>query len=199
MRIVSLSIVLLSLFAASAQEGKKEDQQQNRQKIPTTLAEAHAELERMLSPQVLAEIDALPSENDMIQYHMSLGLMIRNGWGLWGDSPLAKYMRELGFTHPDYMSGAILSTFWRKRHGQDVNLEELKAVAKKEAEADEIKDAGSRVVAQPDLRPNTILVLDDQSYVIGSRTWHGVYLLRKGTDGQRTCRPVEDVRDIVVW
>jgi hypothetical protein len=66
---------------------------------------------------------------------------------------------------------------------------------------EEIKYSTGRVelVAQRELRPNTILVLDDQSYVIGCGAWKGVYLLRKSTDGQWTCLPVEDLRDIVVW
>jgi hypothetical protein len=128
---------VLSLSVASGQEQKKEKSPQEQRRIPTTLAEAHAELERTLSPRTLAEIDAVPSEDDMIQYHFGIGLSIRNGWGLWADSPLATYMRGLGFTHPDDMSGVILNTFWRKRHGQDLNLEGLKASAKKEAEAAE--------------------------------------------------------------
>ncbi len=137
MRVISLLVVISSLSIVSAQEAKKDNPPQEQRKIPTTLAEAHAELERILPPQTLAEIDAMPSERDMIQYHMSLGLTIRNRWGLWADSALAKYMRGLGFTHPDGMSSAILATFWRKRHGQDLNLEELKAAAKKAAEAAE--------------------------------------------------------------
>ena len=59
--------------------------------------------------------------------------------------------------------------------------------------------AGRKVPAYLDLELNTILMLDDQSYVIGSGAWRGVYLLRKGTDGQWTCLPVEDLRDTVVW
>ena len=141
MRVVSLVFVCLSFSLVSAQDERMKNQPQEQPKIPAafeaypvlkrmrsnippTLAEAHAELERMLSPQLLAEIDAMPSEGDMIQYHMSLGLTIRNGWGLWADSPLAKHMQELGFTDPDAMSGVILGTFWCKRHGQDFRLQE---------------------------------------------------------------------------
>ncbi len=152
MRIVPLLVAISSFSVVWAQEGKKEDQQQKQQKIPaalaeseavlkrwqanapSTLTEAHAALERMLSPQTLAEIDAMPSEDGMIKYHFSLGLNIRNGWGLWAGSPLAKYMQGLGITHPDHMSGVILETFWRKRHGQDLRLEEIAAAAKKSAE-----------------------------------------------------------------
>jgi hypothetical protein len=92
------------------------------------------QLEGILSPEELTTIDAMPSENDMSQYHFGLGVDIRNDWGLWQGSPLAKHMRELGFTDPDIMSGVILKTFWCKRHGQDFRLEERAAAFKKSTE-----------------------------------------------------------------
>lgn len=107
-----------------------------RENAPKTLAEAHERLEQTLSAAVLAEIDAMPSEDDMIKYHFSLGLNMRNGWGLWGDSPLAKHIRELGFVHPDTMSGVILETFWCKRHGQDLRLAERAAKYKEYRDAE---------------------------------------------------------------
>ena len=123
MRVVSLRIVLFALALVSAQGEKVEKQPEEEKKIPTTLAEAHAELERIFSAEDLAEIDAMPSEDGMIRYHHGLGTSMRNAWGLWRNSALAKYMRELGFTHTDDMSGVILATFWCKRHGQDFRLE----------------------------------------------------------------------------
>jgi hypothetical protein len=103
MRIVSLLIAISSLSLMWAQEEEKESQQPEQQKmpaafedypilkrmrsnIPPTLAAAHTELERLLPPETLAEIDAMSSEKDMIKFHFSWGLNIRNGWGLWADS-----------------------------------------------------------------------------------------------------------------
>jgi hypothetical protein len=135
MRAIALLIVFTSLSVVGAQEGegKKANPAQEQQKIPTTLAEAHAELERGLSPETLAEIDALPSEAGTARYHMDVGLWMRNRW-LWRGSLLRKQMEESGFTHPDDMSAVILATFWRKRHGQDVRLEELAAAQRKAIE-----------------------------------------------------------------
>ncbi|MEN6426678.1 MAG: DUF6794 domain-containing protein [Phycisphaerales bacterium] len=137
MRIASILLVMSLSCVVCAQEGeaKAEHSAQGQQNIPTTLAEAHAELERILSAEELAKIDAMLSERDMIQYHFSLGLSIRNSWGLWQGGPLAKHMRELGFTHPDNMSGVILGTFWCKRHGQDFRLQERAVASKKAMEA----------------------------------------------------------------
>lgn len=91
---------------------------------PTTLAEAHAQLARILPREELERIDAMKSEDEMVRYHMGLGMGLRNGWGLWKGGALASHLRELGFTHPDDMSATILETFWCRRHGQDFRLAE---------------------------------------------------------------------------
>ena len=92
--------------------------------VPSTLAEAHEQLEKQLPADELKKIDAMTSEDKMIEFHFGLGMGLRNGWGLWGDSPLAKHMRSLGFTHPDDMSSVILETFWCKRHGKEFRIKE---------------------------------------------------------------------------
>ncbi len=94
---------------------------------PATLAEAHAQLERQLPEDELKKIDEMKSEDEMIEYHFGAGMGIRNAWGLWGDSPLAKHMRDLGFTHADDMSGVILETLWCKRHGMPFRLKDRAA------------------------------------------------------------------------
>jgi len=130
MHVVSLLFVFFSLFV-SAQEERMKNQPLDQQKTPTTLSEAHAELERILPHEELAKIDAMPSEDGMIKYHFGLGASIRGNWGLWRGSPLAEHMEELGFTHPDDMSDVILATFWCKRHGQDFRLGERAAEYKR--------------------------------------------------------------------
>jgi hypothetical protein len=133
MRVVSLLVAFLSTSFVLAQETNRQTTQAE-PNVPTNLAEAHAALERLLSPAELAKIDAMASEGGMAQYHFSLGLSMRNGWGLWQGSALAKHMRELGFAHPDHMSSVILGTFWCKRHGQPLCVEERAAAAKKSME-----------------------------------------------------------------
>ena len=91
---------------------------------PATLADAHAQLEKQLPKEELKKIDAMKSEDEMIEYHFGPGMGMRNSWGLWGDSPLAQHMRDLGFIHADDMSGVILKTFWCKRHGKDFRIKE---------------------------------------------------------------------------
>jgi hypothetical protein len=113
-----------AIALAQEGEGKKDNPPQEQRKIPTDIAEAHAELERILSAEVLSEIDAMPSEGDMVRYQTGSGLSIGNGWGLWRGGLLAQRLQEWGFTDPHDASSLILETFWCKRHGQALRLEE---------------------------------------------------------------------------
>ena len=121
-------IILLSLSSCSAFKGGHAPQAESNHDpvavVPETLDEAHLELERRLPKRVIAKIDAMKTEDEMIDYHMGLGMWMRNTWGLWGNSPLATHMRSYGFTHADDMSGVILETFWCKRHGKGFRLKE---------------------------------------------------------------------------
>lgn len=77
--------------------------------IPTTLFDAFVELEKMLPPELLSEIQF---SADTIAYHFTIGLWIRNNWGLWSDSFLAQSLKAQGFGDtPDDQSGFILESF----------------------------------------------------------------------------------------
>ena len=76
--------------------------------IPTNLEECYTELEKQLSQE---DIEALRNEDDMIVYHFSLRLWIRNNWGLWKGSPLSKHLEDRGIWLPDEMSDFILRSF----------------------------------------------------------------------------------------
>lgn len=91
--------------------------------VPTDLEDAFGELKKMLHPNLLKEMKS-GSEQNMIQYHHGLGLWMRNNWGLWGGSRLAKYFNGIGIFHPDDMSGVILDSFWRQLNSQPIKLED---------------------------------------------------------------------------
>jgi len=57
-------------------------------------------------------------------YHMSMGLWMRNNWGLWKGSRLAKWFNAQGIIHPDDMSGIILTSFWRHLNNKPIGLDE---------------------------------------------------------------------------
>jgi len=97
--------------------------------VPADLEDAHAYLLKHLSAEELQRIREMKSEDEIIYYHMGLGMGMRNGWSLWGGGRLADYFRKLGIRHPDDMSGIILDTFWCKLHHQPFHLQEKIASA----------------------------------------------------------------------
>ncbi|RLA38718.1 MAG: hypothetical protein DRR42_28300, partial [Gammaproteobacteria bacterium] len=77
--------------------------------IPTDLTAAHEELDAMLPSRTKKRF-----KRDLdfaSEVHHSLGMWIRNNWGLWSDSALALWFNSHGITHPDYMSSAILESY----------------------------------------------------------------------------------------
>ncbi len=76
--------------------------------IPKDLGECFVELDRLLKDVDKKEMQSLTKRDDMIKYHMGLGMWMRNNWGLWGGSRLQKYFTDKGVTHPDDMSSVVL-------------------------------------------------------------------------------------------
>jgi len=79
---------------------------------------AIVELDKMLSEEFRDELRSV-SEEDVIRYHRSLGMWMRNNWQLSGSSRLARYFNELGVQHPDRMSTIILTSYWHHLNGKD--------------------------------------------------------------------------------
>jgi hypothetical protein len=49
---------------------------------------------------------------------------MRNNWGLWGGSRLAKHFNEMGIFHADDISAIIIMSFHCRLNGRDIGLEE---------------------------------------------------------------------------
>jgi len=92
-----------------------------RPRIPPNLDSALVELDHMLSPALIAEFRA--DSTAPVTYHFGLGMWLRNNWGLWQNSTLAKYFHCLGIFHPDDMSGIVLTSYWRRLNGRPLDLE----------------------------------------------------------------------------
>ena len=104
--------------------------------IPADLNDAHAQLMGLFPAKELDAIRASTSEDFMVNYHLGLGMGIRNTWALWGGSRLSRYFNRMGVYHPDDMSGIILTTFWRKLHNRPMGLEELVAGYREEGKTE---------------------------------------------------------------
>ena len=98
--------------------------------IPADLDDALRVLQARLSPTEVAYIRDSVTES-MVSYHMTVGMGLRNGWGLWAGSRLTKYFNRVGIFHPDDMSGIILTSLWRRVHQQPLRLEEQVAYYKR--------------------------------------------------------------------
>ena len=90
--------------------------------IPVDLANAIAELDRMIPSLLKSEI----KNHGVGLLHRSLGMWIRNHWGLWSRSQvqsngsLRNYFLIRGFNHADDMSGFLLECYCSHLRGQDV-------------------------------------------------------------------------------
>ncbi len=97
--------------------------------IPKDINDCFVELKRMLHPEFIREIKE-SSQSDLIEYHFGLGMWMRNNWGLWRGSRLQEYFVELGYEHPDHVSGTILFFFWWHLNGIPVDIERQAEVNK---------------------------------------------------------------------
>lgn len=86
--------------------------------IPKDLGECFAELDGLLKEVDKKEMQSLPKREDMIKYHMGLGMWIRNNWGLWGGSRLQKYFTDRKINHPDDMSSVVLYFYYDWLNGK---------------------------------------------------------------------------------
>lgn len=91
--------------------------------IPTNLEECFKELHKKSCDKDLEEIKSRPEE-DMIEFHHTLGRWMRNEWGLWSGGHLQDYFKKIGLWHPDDMSGVILTSFYRHLKGLPLNIED---------------------------------------------------------------------------
>lgn len=85
--------------------------------IPRNMEDCFHTLDSLLNPHDRNHIKACNGE--LGQFHFSLGLWIRNNWGLWGGSRLQCYLYDRGTYHPDDMSGQILRFYYDHLWGRD--------------------------------------------------------------------------------
>ena len=97
--------------------------------IPKDLPDCIQQLDSMLSAEDKAYIKNGGS------VHFSLGMWMRNNWGLWGGSRLQKYFIDNGIHHPDDMSGVILECYVKHLRGEKVKYKRIL----RKAHRDEVK------------------------------------------------------------
>lgn len=100
--------------------------------IPKDLDDCLLELDKILDNTIKTEIKKAENTDN---FHFGLGLWIRNNWGLWGGSRLWHWFYNQEVSHPDDISGAILSTYQEYLQKGQINtkqkLQEVKDEYKK--------------------------------------------------------------------
>ena len=91
--------------------------------IPKNLPDALVEMDKMLTSEFKKEFQA-SKESKLSSYHFSLGMWMRNNWGLWAGSRLYKSLAQEGLSHPDDMSGVLLKEYWLKLNKKPSQLKQ---------------------------------------------------------------------------
>lgn len=110
--------------------------------IPKDLDEA---INCLLSTCSDEDIQIIKS-HEPCEFHFSMGMSLRNSWGLWSGGPLYDWFRSVGLYHADDMSAVILDAlkcrventsfdlygrvkyyqdYWRKNYNLDKNGNEI--------------------------------------------------------------------------
>lgn len=94
-------------------------------KNPTNLIEAFNALDVILSPEDKVNVREWGEDRFVAASHHSLGRWLRNNWGLWrGKNKLCKWFKSQGISHPDDMSGIILTSYHRVTNNRQIKLQE---------------------------------------------------------------------------
>ena len=84
---------------------------QDNSRLPETIDEAVERLMMILEGEHKAAL-AIMQEKDLIDLRFSLGMEIRNAFGL--HVPWSKLLSSCGVVHPDDASGVIIQALWRR-------------------------------------------------------------------------------------
>jgi len=95
-----------------------------RRRIPEDLEDAVNRLNARWKERELEILKGWTEEDAIGRTHFGMGVWMRNKWGLWGDSRLAKYFRGLGIHQGDDMSAIIVASFYRRLNNREIALEE---------------------------------------------------------------------------
>lgn len=91
--------------------------------VPMNLEDTYRELDRLMPAKDKAELRKNPEAS--WKYHFSLGMWMRNNWGLWSGSRLTAALGPYLPLHPDDISGALLLAYGRYLQGKPVSREAL--------------------------------------------------------------------------
>jgi hypothetical protein len=92
--------------------------------IPLTLDDCYKALDNLLDAEDITELKESPVD-DLILYHMGLGMWIRNNWIRQSNNRIRKIFIENGIRHPDVMSQVIIIGYYYYLNGIEKSIMEL--------------------------------------------------------------------------
>jgi len=113
-----------------SKESHSEDAPKTGSVSPQNVDQAIARLLQMMSRDEIKKVKE-EREADMVEYHFTIGLWIRNNWLAKGSS-LRSFFIQRGLYDRDKMSGIILVSFWRSVHGLPIKVDDQIAQSKTE-------------------------------------------------------------------
>jgi len=140
---ILLSLILSILLLCMPSPSTCQDSLGIKSYIPQNIEEAIMQLDKLLPDSAKIR---LKNKYEIGLQHFGIGLWMRNNWGLWAGSRLARYFDSCGARHPDDMSGIILTAYHRHLLSRPLKFEELCRKAK------ETEDVAKRGQEEFDIR-----------------------------------------------
>ncbi len=117
---IAFSFLLILMLASCASKPSKDDSGSDESDLPTTCDGAIEKIAESLDEDSVKTLKETKKE-DLIMFHMSWGMGIRNSYGLWSEnSPIRKSCaKSVGAQdmHPDSASGVIMEGVWHVVNG----------------------------------------------------------------------------------
>ena len=77
--------------------------------VPENLQQAYVELDRMLTDE--QKLSLRDGSTEVEEIVLTFGMQLKEYWGLWQDSKIAKFMRKRDVEHPDQMVAVIFEGY----------------------------------------------------------------------------------------
>lgn len=125
---LTISLVFLMVYQVLSAQNEKDTRRLKADTIdgiyiPKNLEDCFVQIDKMLNDSIKIEIKKKTEDDFSADSHFGLGKWVRNNWGLWAGSRLSKYFNKMDIYHPDDMSGIIVTSYYRKLTGKEIDLE----------------------------------------------------------------------------
>jgi len=134
-------IAFIPLIVLSCKSEVSCDKYKELNYIPINLEDSFNYLNCNLSANDIKSFKEKDEREAVSEFHFSIGLFMRNNWGLWsGESELFEFFENLGVTHPDDISGIIITSYHREINGKNTQFDKIVSEVKAYWERRELEE-----------------------------------------------------------